>query len=83
MSTTKLVIDGVYDARCEVRVSANRHAADLSRFDSVATVTVGSGAFGLQTYLTPAECEELASMLLLAAKEVRDLIATPTQQVAA
>lgn len=74
MSTTSMNIAGVFDSRCRVRLSVEAQPADLRQFDGKATLSFSTGAVNLQTYLTPAECEEMSSMLLLAAKEAREQV---------
>jgi hypothetical protein len=73
MSSTTLRVHGVFDTGVTFRLTAEPRDADLAAFAGRATMTVNAGAFGAQTYITPAECEELASMLMLAAKELRDM----------
>ena len=80
---TTLRAETINSAATEFNVSTCRNPADLSSFDRFVTVVVSTGACGVQSYLTPDECDELAAMLVQAAKEQREIIATPTQQVAA
>lgn len=76
MSATSLRIAGVYDSGVAVRLSAEMHTeSGLSIFNGKATLSLSTGACNLQTYITPNECEELSSMLLLAAQEMRALLA--------
>ena len=83
MSRTTLRAATISHAAVDLSVSASRHGPDLASFDRFVILVAYSGAFSMQAYLTPDECEELSSMLLLAAKEQRDIIATPTLQEAA
>jgi hypothetical protein len=73
MSTTVIEVPGVFDTGLTFRLTAEPRDADLSAFAGRATFCIASGAFGVQTYMSPDECEELASMLMLAAKELRDM----------
>lgn len=74
MSATHIRNVGLMGAVVDVCVSAKKHEPQTAVFDSVATLSVTQGAFHLQAYLTPADCESLAAALLKHADEVRALI---------
>jgi hypothetical protein len=71
MSKHRLTIAGICNTGCEVRVTAERHAADLQRFNGTATLTGNTGACGVQTYLTAEECERMADIFTEAARSLR------------
>ena len=74
MSSTVLQVASAWapNASSRIRVSVRRHD-ELPALNGYATLSIGSGAADLQTYLTRADLEELESMLALARKELRDL----------
>ena len=83
MARTSICAGTVESARTTFSVSSKRQPANLASFDRFVTVVVDTGACGIQTYLTPDECDALAAALVKAAAEQRDIIAAPTQAEAA
>lgn len=83
MARTTLRAETIKPATTEFSVTAHRNPPDIASFDRFVTVVVSTGACDVQAYLTPDECDALAAMLVKAAAEQRDIIATPTQAEAA
>lgn len=79
MSTTRLRVASASLPACaiEFRLSV-RTDLDIKQ---VAILSADAGPFGMQTYLTADELEELSSMFLLASHELREL-ETPAEVIA-
>ena len=75
MTTTTLQASAGKSSEATLSLFSGQNPPDIQQFDEYAILSVQTGACHVQTYLTPAECETFAAMLIKAAKEVRDLAA--------
>lgn len=65
-----LELTSPYGVITRVRVATDGDRGDLSEFNRLATITLSTGACGLQTYGTAAQCRAVAKALLDAAAEI-------------
>jgi hypothetical protein len=71
--TVVIAPEALHLGKCSFRVSVAEHDHDLERLDAFATVVVSTGACGVQLYLTPDNCRDLAKMFNAAAVAVEKL----------
>ena len=84
MSAARMSASTVELAAADFRVVSEwRDDPDLAGYNALVTVTVSTGACYVQTYLTPEECDTLASMLVAKAAEQRQFIAAHALKAAA